>query len=362
MKTGNLQGLINSTEQIIFDYEVTGSPVSSISTGNILNGDEDGWYTIIYRYISNGTQSYTYLRLNGDSGNNYGYRGIRAYGTLFNSLGWTDAGMSLGSGDTDSGTTHFSVSKLYAKSGSFRMMNTQEADGIIGTTVFMAKTTGQVWANTVDNIISMLFTPGVGTYAIGTRIIILKSNNFTGGTKAGTITTPYIKGSWVRVRSQILTETATSVNFTGLNGDRDVIYYLSTQSKWIGGEGGAYLKFNSDVGSNYGYQWLRRIGPPDSLIDANRGTTIAIATSLSSYGDNGYGAWNALIFAKKGFVRPVLVNSNIVTTGTSITESSLIGTDWNNTVDNIISLNIYANVGSIAAGSQFELYALRPAG
>jgi hypothetical protein len=41
MKIGNLEGLVNGTEQVVFDYEVTGSPVSSISTGNILNGNEE---------------------------------------------------------------------------------------------------------------------------------------------------------------------------------------------------------------------------------------------------------------------------------------------------------------------------------
>jgi hypothetical protein len=112
MNFGSLSGLVNGTETVVFDRTVTGSAVSSIATGNILNGDEDGWYTIIFRHIYDGANVAAFLRFNGDSGTNYGYRSTNANNTTvanYNNTGNTGTYISS---VTSTGTSSIGVAKV----------------------------------------------------------------------------------------------------------------------------------------------------------------------------------------------------------------------------------------------------------
>lgn len=359
MLFGNLQGLINGTEQIVFDYEVTGSPISSIDTGNILNGDEDGWYTIIARQIPAITSQIT-CRLNNDSGANYGRRGIYAENNLvIDESGTGMTGINLSPNTVAVDYYDFSVTKLYAKSGSVRLIQSIQTSRNAGTFIEELATYGYVWNNSIDNITSMNFISNQGAgFGAGTRIIILKTNNVPIATETGKISTPYIKGTWVRIGSQILTSPTSSITFSGLDGDRDVIYLWNVSCLAAANLAGIYIRPNNDSAVNYGHQFLRG---QNSSLQGDRGTQ-------SYFGGTGYGVdignigfYKSILFAKSGFVRPCLTNELANIYGTTVTNVTLTADAWNNSIDNITSLVISASA-NFAIGSQFELYALRPNG
>lgn len=355
MMTGILEGLVNGTEQVVFDREVTGSAVSSIDTGNILNGDEDGWYTIIHMLVGGNNGAYTKINFNGDTGNNYGRKGISASSTtVVDASGTGDPGWYPGYVAT-AGHSAFNIIKLYAKSGSVRLGNIITVDQITGTTVGRIIPAGVVWNNTADNLVSVqLIGVAANDIGIGSRLIILKSNNFTNGTPTGVINTPYIKGAWVRVGSQILGSAANTVTFSGLDGDTAILYYLSCSIK---ATGNLYprLRINSDTNANYGNQ----------VLSANN-TTIRCARNsndglylqdyvVSASGEHHHS--NTLIFSKQGFIRPIVYESAGKISGTTVSELEFGGASYNVTNTNITSINIfgYANFDT---GSQFDLYAL----
>lgn len=363
MNFGNISGLVNGTEQVVFDHEVTGSAVSSIPTGNILNGDEDGWYTIIYRHIGVSTVGLGLL-FNGDSGTNYGRRGIRFGDTTVADTNAT--GETLGYitfNPTPSGQTAFSVIRLYAKSGSVRLFNVVGFDAISGTTVSDGLVGGGIWNNTADNLVSITVTPDSGSnnIGVGSRMIVLKSNNFTNGTPTGVINTPYIQGSWVEVGTRTLAAKSTSFDFTGLNGDRDVLYLLSCQVKSDSGNmGETGLRFNNDTGSNYGYQ---EVYAQNTGITAARYTARTNINAACNAWTTGYGGMaNILIFAKSGFNRCTLGSSVQDINGTAIEYLNMDGGTWQNTADVINQITLYTGTDKIAAGSVCRLMALRPNG
>jgi hypothetical protein len=204
----------------------------------------------------------------------------------------------------------------------------------------------------------MTFLHTAGNMEVGTRIIILKSNNFTNGTPTGVITTPYIKGAWVRVGSQILSSSASSVTFSGLDGDRDVLYYASAQIKATGGSTGGGIRPNNVSSTVYGYQML---SGSNTTVSAARDT--AYSGFLSGYSGTSAGNYHFvehLFFAKTGFVRPNLCITQEDVNGTSIGAVRIFGESWNNTTDNVTS--IVFSAGNFDTGSQFDLYALRPNG
>lgn len=357
MLFGNIQGLVNGTEQVVFDYEVIGSAVTSINTGNILNGDEDGWYTIIFRGI--GCTSAAWLRLNGDSGANYGLRAIRANDTTVgNFSSTTDTGISIGYSNADTDSS-FSIVKLYAKSGTVRLCTKIFALDIDGKTVMYLDNGGSVWNNTNDNIINMTVSDATAINP-GSRLIILKSTNFTNGTPSGIITSPYIKGSWVRVGTSTLESAASSVTFSGLDGDKDVLYYISVFWKSPTSYMGPIVQPNADSNTNYGQQYL--------YVAATIGGVRETSPTGLYYGydqvaSGNYGFSTGFIFAKSGFIRPSLCLVALDINGSSIRRIDAVGGSWNNTADNITSLRFLANSSrNFDTGSKFELYALRPNG
>ncbi len=362
MQFGNLSGLVNGTEQVVFDYEVSGSAVSSIDTGSILNGDEDGWYTVILRVVGATSQTNAYLRFNSDSGANYGYNGINVDDTvLYSTIATGNNGIFMNINSVAVGNVSFSVAKVHAKSGSVRFINTVSADNITSTTVKSINPFGQVWNNTASNITSIqaVSYSGASTLGVGTRLIILKSNNFTNGTPTGVITTPYVKGSWVRVASSLLGSSASSVTFSSLDGDRDVIYCLSALVKGSGAGGSfVYVSPNADSG-NKGFQRVQAYG---TTKDGFKGTSynginIGLTASSSSY-SNG----QLIMFAKQGYLRTSISSFGSHIVGALPDTLAIYGYSWSVTNTNITSLVITASSVNFDTGSSFELYALRPNG
>lgn len=363
MQYGNLTGnsLINGTEQVVFDSEVTGSAVTSIATGNILNGDEDGWYTIIVRHIGTAATSGISARLNNDSGTNYGYRATTAKSTaVADENASSQTALYLLGESTLNGYTGFSVSRVYAKSGAVRLVHTSTADLVTGATVGSKYEIGQVWSNTADNITNITFLSATNGIGVGSRIIILKSNNFTNGTPTGVINTPYIQGSWVRVGNESVAVATNKVDFT-VDGDRDEVYMISAYINNVTSAANCGLRFNDDAGNNYGFQSL---GANNTTISAQR-TTVANWCLGILNDTNQKGMVQFLVFAKSGFLRPVLMSRNNGIVTTTISDIGMAGDSWSNTADNITKISFVNATNSnavIGAGSIIDVYALRPNG
>jgi len=166
-----------------------------------------------------------------------------------------------------------------------------------------------------------------------------------------------IKGdTWERIYDVTLTEAATSLTISGLNGDVDEEYLL--ESKVVNGYNGACscdLRLNNDSGANYGRQYFYGL---DSAVTSARATT---DTYLGTIGGGAalsdVNLSSLKLFAKTGFVRTAihsLIAGIITTTARQIL---LQGSSWNNTADNITSLVIGARqTGGIGVGSSFQLY------
>jgi hypothetical protein len=339
-------------------------PETSISTGNILNGDEDGWYTIIVRHVNGATGAALGVQFNADTGTSYGYRGINSYSTTVEDWAGTGAtSCRIEPTSPASGICQFSISRVYAKSGSVRLVSTLSTGGLTGTTVNTISSSGSVWNNTADNIVSAQFTTGQANgFGIGSRIIILKPNNFTNGTPTGVINTPYIQGSWVRLPgSGVVASDTTSVTITA-DGDRDVLYMISAEIVNNSGSNPSYFFRPNNVSTNtvYGYQYFQGAS---TTVNADRATT-GITGIDFAYANNGtVTRSNVLLFAKSGFIRPALISRSNTISGTTVTNVACFGFSWNNTADNITSLVITADAaGGITAGSQIDVYALRPNG
>jgi hypothetical protein len=341
---------MDTSGNIIFDYEVTGSAVSSIDTGAILNGDVDGWYTIICRRVYNATGS-AYLQFNGDGGGNYGDRGIRGTNTtVANASDTAQIGVYTTYSGLVAGECDFSVHTLYAKSGAVRLVNSVLAQKIATTTVTSIIPIGQVWNNSADNITSIKWIADTANgLGVGSRIIILRGNALAVNSSPSQV------GAWKRVGSTVLTGTATSVTFSGLTGNTAGVYLLSGQAKFAQNSCAVTTAINNDTtASNYGRQYLN-----------GTNTTVAAARSTNTNdnwmagGTNQYCGATQLIFAKSGFIRPMISQQANTISTTTVTQIQITGTSWNNTADEITSLVINCSqANGFAAGTQFDLYAL----
>lgn len=364
MNFGNIEGFVNGTEQVVFDREVSGAAVSSITTGNILNGDEDGWYTIIMSAVADTADSNVLLTFNADTGANYGGLGIRVEDTAASSIAGTALNGIYCDGEGCYRTyRQLTVARMYAKSGAVRLVNMLVHS--ISSTPSL-DSSSYVWNNTADNITSMTFTPqSTMKFAAGTRIIILKSNNFTGGTPTGVITTPYIKGAWVRVGSSVIGSATNSVTFSGLDGDRDVVYYLSAQIKASGACGVVYFRPNtSSTQADFGFQSLYAQAAVLGGERISNNATYTKGVCLGAAGtQNTYNMMaSGFFFAKSGFVRPSIIQSVHEVTGTTVVSLNLTGGRWTDTATNITSASFNLETGNFDVGSRFDLYALRPNG
>lgn len=359
MQFGNLSGLINGTEKVVFDYEVTGSPVASVATGSILNGNEDCEYLIIVRSIDTASNYGCFARLNNDSGTNYGVRATNGNSTTITDRGYTSFQHILFNDPTTATGIAFGVVKLYAKSGAVRLGSTFFSSRGTGTSPGFVDIGGVVWNDTSTNITSITFLPSAGNLNVGTRITILKTNNFTNGTPTGVITTPYIQNSWIRVGSTVVGTAVSSVTFSGLDGNTDVMYLLTWGNRGGGASGTIRMTFNTDTSTNYGEQYITAAS---TTVLAARNTGLAYIRSGYAGGASQYNSGYCLIYAKSGFERSVLSQFTDTSSGTTVGNTTIDAHIWNNTSSNITQIVLTdPNAGSqILTGSQFNLYALRP--
>jgi hypothetical protein len=146
-----------------------------------------------------------------------------------------------------------------------------------------------------------------------------------------------VENTWNMISEVTLDSTATSIEFTGLNGDTDEIYHIIV----IGihdATGLSYFIFNGDSAANYGYQLM---SGQSVAASASRGT----AENYLFLGNSGRDTTTAknnlneiLVYAKTGYERLVINNSLNSGGDTSVYQLRIWGQIWNNTSSTITSL------------------------
>jgi len=360
----NIKGnLYTGGWQLIYENLLTSAATSVTISG--LDGNTDKEYKLVVRHIGgyDGGNSTIYLRPNNDSGANYGYQRLVGQDSTASALQGTANQFFL---NINSGCAlnelHLSEHLLYAKSGYVRTLVSKAAEKISGTTVNSICLIGQSWNNTADNITSLVIlanqTNGMG---IGTHILLfakrIKQTTqlegslelYKGKLQAGVMQTIY---------ETTLTEAATSITISGLDGNTDILYELECRfvSNFSGGASGIQLRFNNDSGTNYGQQYCYG---NDSTAGAGRDTPVD-GLQIGHCSSNGWSSFvNALYYVKSGYVRTGLINTINSIYATTNTTIVLRGDVWNNTADNITSLVIYGNTNVLGIGTYIRLKALR---
>ena len=150
--------------------------------------------------------------------------------------------------------------------------------------------------------------------------------------------------------------TATSISIFGLEGDTDEVYELDCNI--VNGYSGAILvgvrPNNDTTDANYGFQQLYG---GSTTIAAQRGTSnpgiyIASISTIDYYSQG-----KMIIYAKSGYVRTALNKHSTSIAGTTVTYIHMFGSSWNNSGDEITSLNVVSNqTGGLGIGSVISLY------
>jgi hypothetical protein len=172
----NIKGQVRNAWQQVYRTELA-APATSVTISG-LTGNTDVLYRLRTRVKNsyNGTSNYG-LRLNNDSGNNYGYQLIDGNeNTIVAARDTSEAQMDIGSTSTQNYLSYIDV-LLFAKSGYLRTAIASSIHSISGTTIASLGLFGNVWTNTANEITSIVFladqTDGLG---IGTEIVLERLN------------------------------------------------------------------------------------------------------------------------------------------------------------------------------------------
>jgi len=163
-----------------------------------------------------------------------------------------------------------------------------------------------------------------------------------------------------KVYDNELSSATTSLSISGLDGDNDLVYFLSVKI-WNTIAGGTPnpevdLRINSDSGSNYGWRHIQSSGDPASVTTSFHTSETHIPLTYYT-ASNRIGFASTWIFAKSGKIRTIISNQMYDTAGTTVRAYRCLGGIWNNTSSNITSINLVANkTNGIGAGSHIILY------
>jgi len=171
MKTGNLnvQGKVKGTFQKIYKTTLTSAATSVTISG--LDGNTDQLYRLIIRTVNgyNGAVNYL-LRLNNDTGSNYGRQTINGSGSSVTAARLVYSGALTGYIESLNSLSLVNTI-IHAKSGYIRTILTELNTEISGTTIGYLYLIGLSWNNTADNITSLvIFADQTNGLGVGTVI------------------------------------------------------------------------------------------------------------------------------------------------------------------------------------------------
>jgi hypothetical protein len=163
--------------------------------------------------------------------------------------------------------------------------------------------------------------------------------------------------TWEKIYETTLTEAATSLTISNLDGNTDEEYRLIIRG--IGGHASGWQSFrvrpnNDDTADNYGVQQIRGAS---STASAYRGTDRGFYGGGLSPSQAGLADF--IIYAKSGYVRTCILSGMSINAagGTTIEEIRSMGQSWNNTADNVTSFTIVGvSANEFGVGTQIELY------
>lgn len=159
---------------------------------------------------------------------------------------------------------------------------------------------------------------------------------------------------WQLEYDNTLSVAATTVTISGLTGNTAKEYRLII--RFVNDYNGAtsyLLRFNGDTGSNYGYQYLAGV---DTAASAARGVTTSMELGYCSAQDE-ICFLDKLIYAKSGYVRTSFQKASRSISSTTVTDIILYSHSWNNSADEITSMNIAADqTDGLGIGTHIELW------
>lgn len=163
---------------------------------------------------------------------------------------------------------------------------------------------------------------------------------------------------WKEIYTHTVTGAAeTSITIPDLHGDVDLEYKL--EARIVNGYNGVAnysCRINADGATNYGDQ---------QFYNSDATTVAAVRSTATDHillGNNGalssLNQSTTIIQAKSGYVRTAITEWTGSISGTTVTHTRIIGTSWNNTVDEITSLVVLANqANGLGIGTEITLWA-----
>jgi hypothetical protein len=358
MITGLLDGFLSNLYSVVYDSGELLSAQTTISiTG--LHGDTDEEYLLIVRGVSGAASNTFNLRINDDTGSNYGAQHVRGESASVIGGRTVDNKIILEWQGMGSGHLGFSQTRIIAKTGTARLVAQQCVNQINGMTITDYRIAEWSWNNSNDEITSLtVYAQQTNGFGIGSRVILMKKNALTGGTKAGTLDIRGIaQNTFQLIETKVVTTPVQSVVFSGLDGDNDVLYRLvSYIVSGVNTVMSFVMRMNGDTGANYGNQSFRA---GSTTLAASRGTGITYVTIGGTQVIATVSLGRTLLYAKSGFPRALIAKFSNGVNGSSIFQLWDYAGVWNNTVSNITSLTIDSlNAGGLAVGSQLSLFRL----
>jgi hypothetical protein len=138
-----------------------------------------------------------------------------------------------------------------------------------------------------------------------------------------------------------LAATANSVVISGLSGDTDQIYRLTTRV--VGSVNADYCTMQLNNDTAWGYQYL---DGSDATVSAARSTDSFVYLSAALATAGAVSMSTCLIYAKSGYVRPVLQDwTQTLNAGTTVGLARLTGWSWNNTASSVSTIDIESYLG-----------------
>jgi hypothetical protein len=284
-----------------------------------LDGDSDKEYLIDWQ---TDTIDNPLIWLNGDTSSNYAHQWLR------NNNGTIQAVYSVNTGVNPNGNNLHNFIKINAETGRKRLCTISTASNV----AYQQSETVVWWGNTVDNLTSI--TIGLLTNITGTvKLYKRKSNKTIDPVPMETVVEYDING----------VDFSNGITITGIEGDRinGAIKVEHISSKVVGSNAWLHLQINGDTSGNYSSQKL-----DSSLSSVVAGTASNNFIYLGAYitsSDitNGY----FYLYPQSGQNRPCLNYYNWDSSAFSFRSEC-----WNNSVDEITSMKIYASNTNLVTG------------